>query len=105
MLLDNTPAAYAKHPENAIPVKSWFDDQDDRELLDLLPILKALSQVKDVTTVINSILGKLQTSFGIDFETWCNPDTQIKIFDHKKIIGNYEPSTFENTHAESDAKI
>ena len=105
VLMDNTPAAYAKHTENAIPVKSWFEDQEDRELLDLLPILKALAHVKDVTTVLRSILGKMQASFGIDFEKLCIEETHIKIYDHKKIIGNYEPSVFESTHVEAEVKL
>lgn len=31
-ILDNSPHAYLFHPENAIPILSWFDDMQDREL-------------------------------------------------------------------------
>ena len=105
VLIDNTPAAYAKHPENAIPVKSWFDDDNDCELRDLLPLLSALVHVKDVTTVIRSILAKLQEGFGIDFEKLCSEDNHIKIYDHKRVIGNYEPSVFESGHVEAELKV
>lgn len=32
-------------PENAIPIESWFDDPDDDELHQLIPILDALAKV------------------------------------------------------------
>ncbi|XP_060791503.1 CTD nuclear envelope phosphatase 1B isoform X2 [Neoarius graeffei] len=43
-ILDNSPAAYRSHPDNAIPIKSWFSDPSDTALLNLLPMLDALSR-------------------------------------------------------------
>lgn len=48
LILDNSPASYIFHPNNAIPVVSWFDDTDDAELLNLLPVFEELSKVDDV---------------------------------------------------------
>eukprot|EP00051_Salpingoeca_urceolata_P016384 m.216814 g.216814 ORF g.216814 m.216814 type:complete len:251 (-) comp18661_c0_seq2:100-852(-) len=52
MIIDNSPGAYQWHPDNAIPIKSWFDDQTDTCLLDLLPVLDALRFTKDVRSVL-----------------------------------------------------
>lgn len=35
-----------------VPVKSWFDDLSDSELLDLIPLFEKLSQVDSVYTVL-----------------------------------------------------
>ncbi|XP_015415248.1 PREDICTED: carboxy-terminal domain RNA polymerase II polypeptide A small phosphatase 2, partial [Myotis davidii] len=36
LILDNSPASYIFHPENAVPVQSWFDDMADTEALEAL---------------------------------------------------------------------
>ncbi|XP_028409041.1 carboxy-terminal domain RNA polymerase II polypeptide A small phosphatase 1-like [Dendronephthya gigantea] len=48
VIIDNSPASYSFHPENAIPVVSWFDDYNDTELLELVPVLETISNVDDV---------------------------------------------------------
>ncbi|XP_035243810.1 carboxy-terminal domain RNA polymerase II polypeptide A small phosphatase 2-like isoform X2 [Anguilla rostrata] len=48
LILDNSPASYIFHPENAVPVVSWFDDLEDTELLTLLPVFEELSQAENV---------------------------------------------------------
>ncbi|KFD58678.1 hypothetical protein M514_00371 [Trichuris suis] len=52
LILDNSPVAYRLYPENAIPIKSWYSDPCDIELLNLLPFLDALRFVKDVRSVL-----------------------------------------------------
>ncbi|RXM95109.1 Carboxy-terminal domain RNA polymerase II polypeptide A small phosphatase 2 [Acipenser ruthenus] len=47
LILDNSPASYIFHPENAVPVVSWFDDLEDVELLNLIPVFEELSQADD----------------------------------------------------------
>ncbi|GLD54718.1 CTD small phosphatase-like protein isoform X1 [Lates japonicus] len=42
IIIDNSPASYIFHPENAVPVQSWFDDMTDTELLDLIPLFEGL---------------------------------------------------------------
>ena len=37
-----------------VPCTSWFDDEKDRELLDLIPYLEALSGVDDVVVSIRN---------------------------------------------------
>uniref|UniRef100_A0A3Q4AQH6 protein-serine/threonine phosphatase n=1 Tax=Mola mola TaxID=94237 RepID=A0A3Q4AQH6_MOLML len=48
IIIDNSPASYIFHPENAVPVVSWFDDMSDTELLDLIPFFERLSKVDDI---------------------------------------------------------
>jgi len=50
LIIDNSPHAFAFNPENAIPCESWFDDYEDVELYDLVPILTGLADesVEDI---------------------------------------------------------
>jgi len=54
IIVDNSPASYIFHPDNAVPVASWFDDMGDTELLDLLPLFETLAQVDDVYSVLRN---------------------------------------------------
>ena len=53
IILDNSPASYIFHPNNAVPVSSWFNDPHDTELTDLVPFLADLSSVGDVRGVLD----------------------------------------------------
>ena len=56
-IVDNSPHAYLFQPRNAIPITSWFDNPEDRELRDLIPMLENLAKsrtVYDVLDVFNS---------------------------------------------------
>ncbi|KAM4815100.1 CTD small phosphatase-like protein [Thomomys bottae] len=55
VIVDNSPASYVFHPENAVPVQSWFDDMTDTELLDLIPFFEGLSQEEDVYSVLHQL--------------------------------------------------
>ncbi|XP_040912805.1 uncharacterized protein LOC121194186 isoform X1 [Toxotes jaculatrix] len=52
IIIDNSPASYIFHPDNAVPVASWFDDMSDTELLDLIPFFERLSQVDDIYDIL-----------------------------------------------------
>merc|ERR1719167_618595 len=66
IIVDNSPASYIFHPENAIPCASWFDDMNDRELLDLIPLLEQLSQADAVYRLLKETFNsnKNDNSFG-----------------------------------------
>jgi RNA polymerase II subunit A small phosphatase-like protein len=53
IILDNSPASYIFHPNNAVPVSSWFNDPHDTELTDLCPFLTDLAEVGDVRGVLD----------------------------------------------------
>lgn len=54
IIIDNSVYAFAYQLDNGIPIATWYDDRQDRALLDLLPILKALSSAEDVRPHISS---------------------------------------------------
>ncbi|PWN17914.1 NIF-domain-containing protein [Microstroma glucosiphilum] len=53
IIIDNSPASYIFHPNNAVPISSWFNDPHDTELTDLCPFLADLSEVVDVRSVLD----------------------------------------------------
>jgi RNA polymerase II subunit A small phosphatase-like protein len=52
IIIDNSPFSYMFQPDNAIPITSWFNDKNDRQLLELLPFLDSLVDIEDVSTVL-----------------------------------------------------
>lgn len=52
VLVDNRPSAVVQQA-NVLPVESWYPrDSQDRQLLDLLPVLLALTSCQDVRSVL-----------------------------------------------------
>ena len=39
IIVDNSPNSYLFQPENAMPSINWYDDKNDTELRDMMPIL------------------------------------------------------------------
>ena len=48
IIVDNNPDCYTFDVKNAIPIESWFEDESDRELENLAPILEYLTNTDDV---------------------------------------------------------
>jgi len=55
IIIDNSPICYMFNPENAIPIESWFDDENDTELLDMIPLLEKLAKVTDVRSELEAM--------------------------------------------------
>jgi len=55
IILDNSPASYIFHPENAVPCTSWFDDMENKELLEFIPFFEQLSKADNIYSVLRSV--------------------------------------------------
>lgn len=53
IIVDNSPASYIFHPDNAIDCSSFIDDPSDRELDQIGSFLAGVRDVKDVRKVCN----------------------------------------------------
>merc|ERR1719357_434637 len=57
IIIDNSAQSYDSHPNNAIPIPSWFSDKNDKELANLLPVLMKLKDVEDIGKVLDANKG------------------------------------------------
>ena len=53
IIVDNSPLAYAFDTENGLPIKTWYEDPDDIELMKIEPLLIFLSKANDVRKYID----------------------------------------------------
>jgi len=65
IILDNSPCAYSFQPLNAIPIKTWFDDETDTQLNDLFPLLELLAKVGDVREYLRRLIPDNYSSYEI----------------------------------------
>ena len=82
IILDNNPLAYSLHQYNGFPIKSWFDDKNDDELLKIIPILEFLSYVPDVRDYIKKIVVQNKIQFDSVKQVISNYNNELK----KKMI-------------------
>ena len=82
IIIDNTPISYKLNKENGIPISSFIDDDNDRELYDIIQILDFLSYVDDVRYFIPKfIIGD-----------------EISYFASLDIIRKYKNNNFKNNN-------
>eukprot|EP00826_Nyctotherus_ovalis_P052434 TRINITY_DN6641_c0_g1_i5.p1 TRINITY_DN6641_c0_g1~~TRINITY_DN6641_c0_g1_i5.p1 ORF type:complete len:393 (-),score=56.83 TRINITY_DN6641_c0_g1_i5:113-1291(-) len=102
IIVDNSPVAYILQPGNAIPVSTWTQDKDDRELNKLIPVLKCLAKAEDVREAIKEVVkdGKIDFENAVEvlergFIRKDAPSRKHPI----KLINNLEPRKSKATHA------
>lgn len=59
IVLESNPIIVCFNTNNVVPIKCWFGNKRDKELKDLMPILKSLSKVKDVRSVVSKIFDQM----------------------------------------------
>ena len=52
IIIDNNPISYVLNKDNGIPILSWYDDENDSELMKVLPFVEYLANVDDVRDAI-----------------------------------------------------
>lgn len=57
LIVDNTPQAFATHPDNGVPILSWVGCGNDAEFPRLVPFLAAAAIAADVRDVVRSRFG------------------------------------------------
>ena len=62
----NSPVSYSLQPENAIPILTWFHDETDKSLLELIPLLESIADSDDVCKELPRIRGMLGQSVAMD---------------------------------------
>ncbi len=56
IIIDNSPHSYVFQPQNALPIGTFIDDMEDRELLDMVPMLEKMRQVDDVRIHLSALV-------------------------------------------------
>jgi len=102
IIVDNSPVCFCLQPENAIPIRSWFDDLSDRELPALAVFLTELNKFKDVRTVLSKVAqddtaSKPATSSIALLEHIMDRTKQSILRELKKNQTNTNVSTISNT--------
>ena len=54
IIIDNSPIAYWLNPSNGLPIKGFYDDIEDKELLNMIPILEHIATVDNIQEYIES---------------------------------------------------
>jgi CTD small phosphatase-like protein 2 len=63
ILVDNNPISYSYNKANGVPIKSWHNDKNDKELLKMRNFLNFLSSVDDVRYYISKVVENEEISF------------------------------------------
>lgn len=56
IIIDNNPISYAFNKDNGLPIITWMTNQNDDELMKMVPLLEMLANVEDVREVIKNIV-------------------------------------------------
>ena len=98
IIIDNNPVSYALNKRNGIPILTWLDDPNDKELIKLIPVLKYLSKVDDVRPIIKKIVNRDKSKINFTlFNKLLNKDNAIDLSQNNEMNKNilYQTKTLK----------
>ena len=98
IIVDNSPMAYLLNSDNGLPILTWFDDKDDRELIKIIPVLDFLSSVPDVREYIKKIVINNEISYD-------KVPKVIKEYNEKLNKARNEKENIDNNRIEEQIEI
>ena len=97
IIVDNSPIAYTFDSDNGLPIKTWIEDPDDRELMKLVPILEFLSKTKDVRKFIDQFVYNNKILYDEALEIIKMKELMDEKYMHNlKLLNNKEEINFED---------
>lgn len=96
VILDNNPLHYMLDKPNGIPIKSFYDDKNDKELVQMAYILEKLAKVPDFRVCIKEIVEDDVVNYDKAFEIFKHKDNQLT---------KGHSNTINNSKANSHVKI
>ena len=86
ILLDNNPISYSYNKANGIPIKSWHNDKNDKELIKIGNFLTFISSVNDVRNYIQRIVENDEINY---YKINIMITQQINLNNNQKEVNNY----------------
>lgn len=101
IIIDNSPLSYVCNKGNGIPIESWYENRQDRELDKLIPILEFLSEVVDVREyiprfIINNELSYIKANYVMkkyDYEHRMNSNSVTTLGNNQRQLDKNAQST------------
>jgi RNA polymerase II subunit A small phosphatase-like protein len=95
IIIDNSSTSYMLQPRNAIPIKSWFDEKNDEELIHLANTLEDMADVPNTDGVLPS-LRELQIEMSASYNDqdaphWSNKQLSFSARRQKRVDGSIPP--------------
>ena len=105
IIIDNNPVSYALNQDNGIPILTWYEDLNDEELINLIPLLKYLSTVDDVRPIIRRIVNMQKNEIKFDVVEELIKDKINENNNYKKMIyetnDNYNEDEVKNEYEDN----
>ena len=101
IIVDNSPLAYAFDRDNGLPISSWFEDKNDKELYNIMPLLIFLSKINDVRKFIEKFVSFDKIDYSNAYKIIDQEENIEKTFIQNK-INKEQNNIYEN---KSNSKI
>ena len=102
IIVDNSPMAYLLNNDNGLPILTWFDDKNDRELYKIVPILDFLSLVPDVRDYICKMVVNNEISYSSAMNVINEYNEMLRKKQIEKNENGNDPNIIENNNELSD---